>query len=336
VAWFWLKTTITTKEFLLQLGAGVAIVIASWFIAKYAAILDTEHLNGRILAKDHGTQHCCHCRDVCDSKDKDGKCTSSHEECDHSWDYYWHLKTSVGLINVEDCSGWDIAPSIWKQARIGEPAAVSNTYQNYLLADPESLFVHKDMGKFLGSIPKYPKIYDLYKVDHVIGLGVHVPEGWQDYFRELNADFGAAKQVDVTVVLTTINDPTYAQSLEAKWLYGPKNSITIVMGVEGQTIKWVRGVTISRVEDLKIHLRDNLQTLELNDPKVLSTIRQGVAQEFHRTSMSEFAYLMDSAQPKGWALFLLIVIQLIASLGLTFLTHTKDIFGEERQRRMWL
>jgi hypothetical protein len=335
VAFFLLKATITTKEFLLQISVGVIVVVASWFIAKYAAVSDTEHLNGRITQKVHGTQKCCHCHDECDAKDKDGKCTRSHEECSHTTDYYWNLKTSVGTIDVEDCSGWDSTPDVWAQARVGEPAAVSHIYQNFLLADPESLFVHKDMGKFLGSIPKYPKIYNLYKVNHVIGLDVPVPAGWQDFFRELNADFGATKQVDVTVVLTTINDPTYAQALEAKWLYGPKNSITLVVGVEGQAIKWVRVVTISRVEDLKIHLRDNLQTLDLSDPKVLDIIRQGIAQEFHRTPMSEFAYLMDAAQPTGGTLALLVIIQLLVSIGLTILMHKKDVFGEERQRRMW-
>ena len=108
-----------------------------------------------------------------------------------------------------------------------------------------------------------------------------------------------------------------------------------VIGVDGQTIKWVRVVTISRVEDLKVHLRDNLQTLDLNDPKVLDVIRQGIVQEFHRTPMSEFAYLMDAAQPTGGTLALLVVIQLLVSIGLTVLMHKKDVFGEERQRRMW-
>ncbi len=324
------KATISWKEFLLSMGVAMATLLIGWQIAKWGALQSNEHLNGRVTRKIEDTQSCCHCHDVCDARDKDGNCTRSHEECDHSRDYYWDLETSVGTIKVEDCSGSDNPPDVWTRARVGEPASVGHSYSNYLLADPDSLFVRETMEKFASAIPEYPEIYNLYQTSPVIGQGTAVPFGWQEAVREINADYGATNQVDVTVVLTNISDPTYAQALEAKWLYGPKNSLNIVMGLHGDTIQWVRVVTFSRVEMLKVRLRDQLQTLKVNDPKVLQIIRNEVRTGFKRTAMAEFEYLARTAKPKGWYLFFLYLFEVIVVGALIYVMHRNDVFGDER------
>jgi len=329
-AFFLLKATVTWKEFLLQLGVSVLTLIIGWQVAKWSALRSTEHLNGRITDKIRGTESCCHCRSECRSRDSKGNCKRSVRVCDHSRDYYWKLASTVGTIPIKDCSGWDNAPSAWVNAYVGEPASVEHDYDNYLLADPDSLFVHETMGKFEGQIPEYPEVHSHYKLEHVVGQGVPVPSGWQNALREINADLGARNQVDVTVVLTQAKDPTYAQALEAKWLYGPKNSLNIVMGVDGDTIRWVRVVTFSRVELLKVRLRDQLQILKLNDPRVLQILRTEVQSGFKRTAMAEFEYLARSASPTGLGLFLLAFFEILVSVGLTYLMHRHDVFGDER------
>jgi len=49
---------------------------------------------------------------------------------------------------------------------------------------------------------------------------------------------GRKKQVNVIVVLTEIDDPSYKYSLEAKWLGGNKNDVIIVMGFDDHKITW--------------------------------------------------------------------------------------------------
>jgi hypothetical protein len=328
-AFLFFKEAITWKEFLLQLGVSLGVILLGWQIAKWGALRDTEHLNGRITRKEAGTEGCCHCRSVCDAHEKNGSCTSSHEECDHIHDYYWSLDTTVGQIAIENCSGWDDPPDVWVRAVVGEPATIEHGYTNYLLADPDSLMVHEQVDRY--SIPKFPAVHDKYKVDPVVGQNVGVPAGWEDGVREINADLGARNQVDLAIVLTTVLEPQFAQALEAKWLYGPKNSLTVVMGVQGQTIRWVRVVTFSKVEALKVHLRDNLEGLELNDPKVLSVIRSTVQAEFKRTKMAEFAYLASTAHPTGWALVLLYILQIALNIGLSVIMQKHDVFGDERR-----
>jgi hypothetical protein len=327
------KSTITWKEFLLQFGVCLLICVAGWFIAKYTAISDTEHWHGVITGKPSGTQSCCHCHDVCVSRDKDGNCTSSVEVCAHNHDYWWSLDTTIGRIDIDSCRGSSTSPRIWDQARIGEPVARNASYKNYLLADPDSLIRHEEHGKFLDRIPDYPKVYNLYRLNSVISDGVPIPAGWQEFFRETNSQLGARKQVDLTVLLTSAQDPTYAQAVEAKWLYGPKNSLTTVIGVKGGKASWARVVTISKVEELKIYLRDTLRDKPIAGTEIPSIIKSGIESKFKRTPMAEFEYLAEASTPKGWVLVVLYIVAILASIGMGIWMHKVDVFGDERRAR---
>lgn len=343
----WLKHTITLKESLVQLAAVTAVIVAGFLITRHFGLSDIEHLHGRITKKDHGSQKCCHCRQVCNgyrnvktctARDSKGKCTSHgskrectgyHEECDHSRDYWWALQTTLGRISVDTCESRESAvPALWANALLGEPATLTHEYKNYLKADPESLIVHDVESKYRDSIPEYPQIYSLYKVNPVISDGPEVPPTWPAAIRDINADFGAAKQVDVTVLLTKVQDPTYAQAVEAKWLYGPKNSLTIVLGVQRDVVTWARVVTISRVERLKIDLRDGLQGRHLSED-VPGLIRSAIQSSFHRTPMAEFEYLATTGSPPtGWLIFLYILGGAL-SCALSAWLHRADVFGDE-------
>jgi hypothetical protein len=328
-SFFLLKDNVTWKEFLLQVVLGAAICGVSYQVAKWGSLQDTEHLNGRITRKIDGTQSCCHCRTVCDARNKKGECTSSHVECDHIVDYYWDLDTSVGKIPIEDCSGSSSPPLVWSIAVVGEPAAVDHMYTNYLLADSDSLMVH-GVKSYLDQVPNYPDVRAKYHVDHVIGDQALSAPFLQEPMRELNADVGPTNQVDVTLLLTSVQDPAYAQAVESKWLYGPKNSITIVAGLQGDLVQWVRVVTFSKVEMLKVRLRDQLQGLSIKDPQFMAIIRREVTNGFRRTAMADFEYLAATASPHGWQLALLILFEVLSSVGLAYWANVKDIFGDER------
>jgi hypothetical protein len=340
------KHTITMKEALMQLAAVTVVMVAGFFITRHFGLADIEHLHGRLTAKLHGSEKCCHCRQVCDgyrdvkscsSRDSKGncssysrhrECTGYHEECDHSRDYWWSLQTTVGRIPVDDCDPSESSvPGLWSRAVIGEPATVEHEYQNYLKADPESLLVHNLQSQYLERVPAYPDVYDLYKVDPVISDGAPFPPAWQVAIRDLNADLGVSRQVDLTVLLTRVQDPVYAYAVEAKWLYGPKNSVTLVLGVRDGVITWARVVTVSRVEDLKIFLRDELQGKRVTDD-IPGIVRAAIHAKFHRTPMAEFEYLARGASPPtGWLIFLY-VLGVASSCALSAWLHREDVFGE--------
>lgn len=164
-----------------------------------------------------------------------------------------------------------------------------------------------------------------------MALGVAVPEAWETGLRELNADLGALRQVDVTAVFTTSSDPEFADAIEQKWVYGPKNGLILVVGLaaDHKTFAWVRVVTISRVEALKVALRDGLTGLTLADAnKALPLIRRQITDRFRRTPMSEFEYLASAAAPSAGVLAGLYGLALALCVGLLVLAHREDFFGD--------
>lgn len=326
------QATITLKEVFLQFAGVSLLMVAGFFVARHYGMSDTEHWHGRVTGKPSGTQKCCHCRNVCKARDKKGNCTRRVEECSHTKDYWWALDTTLGRISVEDCEPSSLDPRLWVQARIGEPATVEKSYINYLKADSGSLFVHEVQSPYLVGIPPYPEVFDLYKVNPVISDGPRFPAAWQAAFQEMNAELGAAEQVDVTVLLTRVQDPVYAQAVEAKWLYGPKNSMTLVLGVQGDRITWARVVSISRIEELKIMLRDGLPGKLLTED-IPGVVRDVVRSKFRRTPMAEFEYLASNATPPtGW-MVALYILGVLMSLGCSVYLHQNDIFGDERTFR---
>lgn len=340
-AFYILKMTISWKEFLLQLGASALLIFGSFMVARCGAMADTEHWNGRITKKTKGDEHCCHSYEcncqTCTSTDAKGNVSTYTCNCQtcymHFEDYWWRLDVSTGDEVYEGCESDDTDPKWWANAKVGDPATIEHSYQNYLKADPESLFTHDTARKeFLADVPDdgIPEVYGRYKAKKVIERGVKAPKGWDAELREINADLGNKKQVDLLVYLTKSSDPEYAWAVEEKWLYGPKNALIVVMGVpDGKTIEWARVVTISRVEDLKVEVRDTLQGKSLDDQEILPFLRDVVNRKFHRTPMSEFEYLASAAAPEGWWLVLLYVLAILVSGGLTFLMHREDVFGDE-------
>ena len=340
IAFFAFKVTITWKEFLLHVGVAVVLVLGTWQLARWGSMADTEHWNGRITDKDSGTQGCCHsyecnCSTCTDSEGRSYSCNC--QTCyQHSHDYWWSLDVSTGDTIHDGCNGGSLSPGWWDDAYVGEPASLPHTYTNYLKADPDSLFVKKAPEHLMNQVPDFPGIEGRYHARKFIPHGgLAFPTWWEEGLDNINADLGSKKQIDLIVVATKGADPDFAYALERKWLYGPKNAFIVVLGVpDGENIAWARSVTISKVEPLKIEIREHFEGKKLNDKSHLEFLRKVVKEDFHRLSMSEFEYLAASAEPKGWMLFFLYLFNLIISIVIAVIMHKNDVFGDER-RAAW-
>jgi len=225
-------------------------------------------------------------------------------------------------------------PAAWTNAKVGEPASVARRFTNYLLADPDSLMHEGAHEEFLNQVPRFPRIHGFYKVNKVVQHGVKVPAGWEKGLKEMNSDLGASKQVDVTLVVTKMTDQAFADAVEVKWMYGPKNSVIIVTGSDGEKLTWVKVVSLSRVERLKIELRDQLKDwpLEKADEGV-ALIRKLVGLHFERTPMAEWEYLASAAKPSTGMLVFLYILALVGTGILGVVMHMNDVFGDERMMR---
>ena len=335
-----LKESITTKEFLAVYAAILAIMVGGFFTAQYMGMLDTEVWGGVISSKDHGSEHCCHCHQECDQcpdNDDDGGTHSCNcrEVCLHPQDYWWSLRLSTGdTVSIDSCEPDEYnVPRAWTAAYVGEPAAAEHSYQNYLKADPGSV-LRSARPEGLFFVPNFPRVHDFYKVSSAINQGTRMPvEAWNRKLMEMNADMGSKKQVHAVIIATMEKDPEYATAVEVDWLFGPKNALIFVLGMDtdGETVKWARVVTISEVEMLKIRARDEMPGMKISDVEAMgSYIRDLTYKEFTRTPMETFDYMRAMASPPAWLLWVLYLLDVLIAVGGVYLAHTQDFFKEQR------
>lgn len=326
----------TTKEYILVSILGILLVSGEWLWARQNVMTDIEYWNGRVVSKDNGTQSCCHCTNVCRSTDEDGNCTRWEEVCTHTRDYWWSATLSTGDVEEWGCRGSRATPRWWTSTHVGDPAVYPHSYTNYLKADPHSLKtpfsdLYEDMVEDFPSPPDG----DPLKIRRVLTTG----EGldalrylWQRDLEETNADLGSRYQVDAYIYATTVLDPKFADAVKSKWTYGPKNAVTLVLGLDGDKIAWVRVVSLSDLTAFRVKVRNALLGKSIRDD-VVTIYAQHIAQEFERTPMAEYSYLATQVRIPTWQMVLFFLFNMVLSFIAGSIMEAEDIFGEDWQRR---
>lgn len=252
------------------------------------------------------------CHQVCDSRDKDGNCTSSHEECTCSTTPpSWHVKTasdeSIGISSTQygtykgyfktremtlgsqgdACNGNPgtiHGVSYDGKAEFLVPTAHPHRFVNYLSASKGTIMKRSDSNtkgfeKFL--LP-YPSIqngpFGPIEVNRVLVAGAPVPAEWSKRIdRDLDvllSSRGKSKQVNVLLYVVATADPSFIHALESQWIMGKKNDFVIVIGApEFPKISWVHVMAFwTDVELFNIQLRDNINNLNTLEGKEESFI----------------------------------------------------------------
>ena len=338
---------ITWKEFVLLEGTVVLVMGMGYLVALDQSTADTEIWSGRIAQKERVKVSCRHpysCNPHSCNCDSKGNCSTCYDTCyEHSFDYDWDARSTNGesvTINTVDRQGL-VMPPRWGAIYVGEPTAFSHGFTNYIKAVPNSVLRRRGTtDKFKSRIPSYPKgVQDYYRCNRFLSVGVPVnhPDQWNWLLNEVNADLGAVKQVNVILVVVNTNDSDYQYALEESWLGGKKNDLIVLIGsTQYPKIDWVRIISWSTSEDLKIILRDRLQaigSLDLRD-SIIAAIRQEVRARFVRHPMKEFKYLMTGYQPGTTGTLVLLGLGVMLSVGLSVWFYRQDIFNEE-WRNKW-
>ncbi|USV41108.1 hypothetical protein [Xanthomonas phage BUDD] len=347
IAHFTFKRTITWKEGLLQ-GGGIALVVLLIYgCMAYSNTADHEILNGQVTGKKQTWTSCshsysCNCYTTCSGTGASRSCTRHCSTCyEHSNDWDWDVFTTVGNIEIDrvDRRG-SREPPRWSAVQIGEHAAVTHTYTNYVKAAPSSLFnvklAESEAKSNAAIIPQYPRIYDYYRVDHTIDIqaGVANRKAWDAELDEVLKTMGAARQVNVVLVFVGKQGREYKDTLERAWLGGKKNDVVIVVGVTGTKIDWVEAFTFGKTSGngmLAVKMRDELQkygTTE-NAKEGVAVITKVIASDFHRKNMKDYEYLKAEGGPSATQIGWLVGIVLVLLMVTTFLLHKYDVFNEE-------
>lgn len=338
------KGRITMREFLVHEAVVAVVLTSGYFIAKHGSERDTEIWNGVIAKKWEQSGPCCHsypcnCHSCdCDSK---GRCSTCCSTCyEHTHDDDWYARTSNGeTVYSNTCNApGSSAPARWRSIRVGEPTAVEHSYVNYIKANHSTLFRRTGaLGRFKGSVPDYPEVYDHYRIRRFLTVGVHVPgvAALNSRLDRINARLGARKQVNMIVLVVAERDPAYIEALRQRWLGGKKNDLITVIGApDFPKISWVGVVSWTRVETLKIAIRDKVMALDRFDGnRVLDIIERQTNEKFVRTPMADFKYLQATASLPSWMTWLLFGIGLVIAIVLEVWFWEADPFGRPYRRQ---
>ncbi|WMN81109.1 hypothetical protein NI385_27210 (plasmid) [Vibrio parahaemolyticus] len=320
------KHEITKGEIALNAVISSIVVVVTLGAITLYGISETEILNGEVTAKKRNTVSCEHSYEVCKKTSDGEKCETKYE---HSWDYDWDVYTTVGTLTIdrEDSQGV-IEPKRFKQVVIGEPASVNHTYLNYVKANTISLFGYSEeqAKQYQEFVPKYPTIYDYYRVNRVLhtnpSLTYSLTSGWNEKLNNEFRTLGGKLQANMVIVVTD-QPASFFESLIHSWEGGRKNDILIVMGVKDGKVVWSRSSTFMNGMGNGVLLAKLRQAtlgydLKVDSDKVLNSILDVTKNNFSRHAMENEIYQL-AALPISWtSIFIAILVSMICSAFLSF------------------
>lgn len=364
---------ITFKELIVEEVAMVIIIAGGYFIARNSGTHDVEIWNGWIAESTYFEEWVervsCRHPISCSHQDKNGNTLHSNDGYYHLYDEDYHSPyaetySSNGELIIRDIGFHDYVTGQFKNNQYVEirryaklrgpgnkfvtryqagssnfiPTAVEHGFTNYIKVNPTSLFVRVGQGnRFDALISPYPRVRSVAVCDRVIPMGISLPDIrlWNDNLAKINGRLGRKKQVNIILLVVNTADSSYVHALEEKWLGGKKNDLIIVIGcAQYPNIDWVRIVSWSKSEDLKVQLRDYILDIKSLDQreKMLEVIEREVDARFVRRPMADFKYLMAGWQPSPGISWLFLLLGIGISIGLTIFFIHNDPFGDEQHR----
>lgn len=343
-------TQINLTEMVTNIVLVAFVSFGVWELGKYGQLTDTEIWNGSVTAKnrEHGhyiTSYSCNCRETCSGSGESRSCTQTCDTCyeDH-YTVTWTADTTVGNVTFDKKdSTWrsvynSLDPGVYTRCKVGEPASIEHGYTNYIQAVPQSLFGRRNVADFVGKVPSYPRVYDFYHINRVLNVDSKISHDAtmkiNDDLNEMLKTLGRKKEVNVAVILTEIDDPTYRYAVENAWLGGEKNDVVVFVGLNGTTITWSDVMTwaLNKGNELfHVKMRDTLKDLKTLDPQTFTpAVADTIAKHYDRPEMKQFEYLAEEVEPPTWVIVLAVIIAIGGSIGLSifFLRYeVEDVIG---------
>lgn len=314
----------------------IGIMMGVTYASLYASMYDTEILNGKVLSKTRDVELCISQSSSCknytwhercsystDSKGNSTKSCQSYKVFDYPFEVDWNVKTTVDSHTIErvDRQGVDIPPR-WAAINIGDPASTTHGYINYLLGNKDSLFYQNEYEKefseeYKKKLPNYPKIYDYYRVNHVINLTNIDSTGYNNYINMALRDMGATKQVNIVLVMYPHTNTNLVKALIAKWRGGKKNDVIMFAGLDdkGTVTKFDSTSFAQGMNNELLHSTLRMDALtEKMSLDLVQILVKDVNEHFKRLPNKEFEYLKFKLEPSMWVVLLCSIIAAVSSI----------------------
>jgi hypothetical protein len=335
-ALFWHRKKFERSLLIVAGVIGPLVVLIGYTVVLVHNRVDTEVWNGEVTKKVREEVACEHSYSCNCTTDKDGRVTC--QTCyEHDYDVDWKVENTAGddiKIRRVDRQGLDKPPR-WAAIQIGDAVAQTHHFVNYVMGAKDSLFNTSEQkaifAQYKAIIPDYPDdVYDYYKIRRVLTVG-NVPmdeltlNAWNQQLALMLRPLGPRKQVNVIIVLTSVQDPNFANALRTAWLGGKKNDVVAVIGAgDYPKISWARVFSWTDNEAFKIQLADALQDKGTLDPVNTTALIGGwVNRDFSRKHMKDFNYLAWESTPSMSACTIIALLSLASTAGCIVLFLTK-------------
>lgn len=337
--------SINWTEMTIQIFVVSILTVGVWQLGVYGQTVDTEIWNGYVTSKDrdHGhyiRSYSCNCVQSCSGSGSSRSCTQICQTCyeDH-YTVKWTANTTVGNITFKSLDRTSRSvyntpnPRSYEKCVVGEPVAQERNYENLVQAVPDSLFNTTSGDKtYKKKVPSYPKVYDFYRINRVLLVDANYPQAivLNNALNNELKHLGKSKQVNLVVVITEIDDPSYRYAVEREWLGGEKNDVVLFFGVDGTKITWVDVMTwaLNKGNELfHVTMRDGLKNIgDISKVDQLTPfISKTISELYDRPQMKDFENLRSAIDPPTWVIIIAIIVAIGGSLGLTWTFHRYEV-----------
>ncbi|AJK27189.1 hypothetical protein BJD49_gp101 [Acinetobacter phage vB_AbaM_phiAbaA1] len=289
---------------------------------------DKMILNGHVVSKYSKRVSCshsysCNCRVVINGKSSSTKCDTCYE---HMYDVDWVVKSNVGSVEIDRINRQGTKePPRFTQAYVGEPFSIELDYFNYIKASPLSVF--KDFNAYKNvSIPSYPKIFDYYRVHHVVDFNSE----WRGQFKVID-DYLAHKlkyssaKVKANVVVIFYGAEDIREAMRVKNYGGRINDLTVMIQADKSgVIKNAYVFSWSKSDLVNVVLRDkilDMKNMNGSQKILVDSIDDILLKYYTHRSVEDFKYLEANIQMPTWYYVVTIMYSLLIFGANVFLSR---------------
>jgi hypothetical protein len=353
------------EEMGLQLLLTSLVIIGIFFLGDNFSTRDTKIVNGSISSMEARQRSCpvgwvtmtdSHCtnywtrsvkvRQTCSKDSQGNRSCRDVMETQYNYIYPWERRYFLGttvnksLIEIDRVDRQGVnKPPAYQAAFIGEPAAVSVVYTNYIQAAKDTILRDQSTSEPLRA--PYPKITNYY---HAARAMMHA-KGTDDkdqfivnpaWSSDLEATELAIAETgaNVVIIVTTETDTSFASRLSKAWDAHNINDIIVVISKEADTqkISWVDVRSWSTSSMVNIVIHDEIMKIgEINGAKINAAIEAAVVEHYKLPDPEDLSYLAEGVPPATWVLALSFIILLIATPIMTWLLANKINIGGQTQ-----
>lgn len=291
---------------------------------------DTMVLNGYVTKKERERVGCshsysCNCRVVMQGKVSTTQCDTCYE---HSFDVDWVVRSNIGGVRIDRVDRQGLTePKRYTEAYVGEPFSLEESYFNYIKASPLTVF--SDFNAYKDKqVPAHPKVYDYYRVKHVVDWASEYKSGIENINKLLTEKLkrsSSKAKANVLVIFHKEGD-TFTEVVKNKNLGGRINDLTVLIDAEKDgTINNVGVFSWSKSDMVNVKLRDDILDLGVlnkeNEEKLVDILDNTLVKYYKHRSIEEFKYLEENIEYPVWYYIATIFWSVFCLSVLAFLTR---------------